>query len=1200
MYLKSIELENFKSFGGKVTIPLMDGYMAVTGPNGSGKSNIGDAIMFVLGPRSPKAVRAARIPDLVFSNAGRGKADYMKATLVFENSDRILPWDSDEVRLTRHVKLKGENKDDYVSYFYINGQPSKLAEFEELLSKARISADGYNIVQQGDVTHIIQMGAMERRRILDGISGISSFDADLEKAGNERAEAESNLGQISIIRTERASSLERLEKQRADALKYNDAKKRVDVARAQLSVRQRDSEKEQLDSYRTALSTTENDIDALTKKRDEDQAIFDENEKAIADKEQEIESRTGPEYVKIKAEVENAKVNLGTIQNVRQNHLDNIQSKELYIQELTEKIEENRRGCAEVQENLADLKAQLEDVTRRKAEADAETAKITEDVNSHGGEMTSLQSRIQELEAKIDAQSAAAQDLQADAATAQAVSDTANLAKSQAEDALEAAKFDVKNTSDDKAEAERTYGNTDVDALGKQILQLKTEERTLEKRESELRDIYLKKQASYNKMVSEKRAMETVSGGGEAYNRILAAKASGEIRGIHGAVCELATVDQGFDIAISVAAGAKARAIVVDNKDVAAECIRYLKANGLRRVTFLPLAEMQPGRPSAKAIMMVKQTLGYATDFMQFDPKYANIFWYVFGDTLVTSDLDKAKAIMGQLRIVTKSGELIEKSSAMTGGTLDLKNLPKFGTSGSSSSDVADAGAEVQKANDALVAAVDSLRAVRDKIRDADDRLREANKSGAEGQGKIAAAQVRYEAARNALAKAEEDLRSRTAEADEAVKKAQSLRSESDAARKSLESMREELGKSRDRLTEIAPADLQERISAARELSYSLSKESNDLGAQVKGAEVELRGLESQNEGYSEQIGKARADIEDIRKEIADSDSEVEKLTVELDAKKKIQKDLESGQESLRAERDTLIEKRYKVNSAIEASKSQIEVKLGIAESQRASIRSSEARLQALEAEVSALGEEIPENPPSEETIKRNLRQAEAEIEALGAVNPLAVEEYDRTLAELTQLDSEVESINARIASLTELEEDITAKKKGIFMEAYNAIDTNFKALFAELSGGGEASMSLEDPDDPFNGGLFINAKPRNGMMLRLEALSGGEKSLTALAFIFAIQEYQPSPFYVLDEVDMFLDAVNTELVASHIKTQSGHTQFIQVSLRKVALTKADNLIGVTRPPSGISKIIMQVDMSSLDKLEAEAQKRQAEAQKTD
>ncbi|MBE6527422.1 MAG: chromosome segregation protein SMC [Thermoplasmata archaeon] len=1200
MYLKSIELENFKSFGGKVTIPLMDGYMAVTGPNGSGKSNIGDAIMFVLGPRSPKAVRAARIPDLVFSNAGKGKADYMKATLVFENTDRILPWDSDEVRLTRHVKLKGENKDDYVSYFYINGQPSKLAEFEELLSKARISADGYNIVQQGDVTHIIQMGAMERRRILDGISGISSFDADLEKAGRERTEAETNLGQISIIRTERASSLERLEKQRADAIKYNDAKKRVEISRAQLSVRQRDSEKEQLDSLRSSLASTENDIDTLTKKRDADQAVYEENEKAISDKETEIETRSGPEYVKIKGEVEQAKINLGTIQNVRQNNTEEIQDKEAYIQELSEKIEENRRSVAGVQENLADLRTQLDDVVKRKAEADAETERITADVNSHGGEMTAVQTRIQELESKIDEQSAAAQDLQADAATAQAVSETADLAKSQAEDALEAARFDVKNTEDDKTNAERMYGNTDIDALGKQVLTLKNEERTLEKRESDLREIYMKKQTAYNKMVSEKRAMESVSGGGEAYNRILAAKASGEIRGIHGAVCELATVDDGFDIAISVAAGSKARSIVVDNKEVAAECIRYLKANGLKRVTFLPLAEMQPGRPSAKAIMMLKQTLGYATDFIHYDKKYDNIFWYVFGDTLVTPDLDKAKAIMGQLRIVTKSGELIEKSSAMTGGTLDVKNLPKFGSAGTGSSDIADAGADVQKANDALVAATESLRAVREKIRETDDLLRAANKSGAEGQGKIAAAQVRYEAARNALAKAEEDMKKRSAEADEVAKKANDARVKSDAARESLEAMRAELTKSRERLSEIAPADLQQRIAAARELSYTLSTEKNDLESQVKGAEVEIKGLQDQSGGYSEQIAKVRADIEAIQKEIADSDAEVERLTVELEAKKKIQRDLEAGQENLRAQRDTLIEKRYKVTSAIEASKTQIEVKSGIAESQRAAIRSSEDRLAVLESEVAALGEEIPANPPSEETIKRNLRQAEAEIEALGTVNPLAVEEYDRTLAELNQLDSEVESINARIASLTELEEDISAKKKGIFMEAYNAIDANFKTLFAELSGGGEASMSLEDPDDPFNGGLFINAKPRNGMMLRLEALSGGEKSLTALAFIFAIQEYQPSPFYVLDEVDMFLDAVNTELVASHIKTQSGHTQFIQVSLRKVALTKADNLIGVTRPPSGISKIIMQVDMSSLDKLEAEAQKRREEAEKTD
>ncbi|MBR5999465.1 MAG: chromosome segregation protein SMC, partial [Candidatus Methanomethylophilaceae archaeon] len=181
---------------------------------------------------------------------------------------------------------------------------------------------------------------------------------------------------------------------------------------------------------------------------------------------------------------------------------------------------------------------------------------------------------------------------------------------------------------------------------------------------------------------------------------------------------------------------------------------------------------------------------------------------------------------------------------------------------------------------------------------------------------------------------------------------------------------------------------------------------------------------------------------------------------------------------------------------------------------------------------------------------------------------------------------------------LDELTDNLSKKKKGLFMEVYDGVNTNFKAIFAELSGGGEAFMSLENEEDPFAGGLLINAKPKNGKMLRLDALSGGEKSLTALAFIFAIQEHQPSPFYVLDEVDMFLDSVNSEMVAQRIKKSSTRTQFIQVSLRKVTLTLADHLIGVTRPPNGVSKVIMQPNLAEVSKYEEEAQRRIEEAEK--
>ena len=255
-----------------------------------------------------------------------------------------------------------------------------------------------------------------------------------------------------------------------------------------------------------------------------------------------------------------------------------------------------------------------------------------------------------------------------------------------------------------------------------------------------------------------------------------------------------------------------------------------------------------------------------------------------------------------------------------------------------------------------------------------------------------------------------------------------------------------------------------------------------------------------------------------------------------------------------------------------------------------------EASVAQLKSEVDAIEIEVELPIPSEEEIRRTIRAQESAIAKLGNVNLRSIEEYDEKKARLDGLNAEVESLNRHIKELDDLMSSLTSKKKGLFMQSYNAVNENFKSIYAQLSGGGEAYMGLENEDDPFIGGLMINAKPRNGKMLRLEALSGGEKSLTALSFIFAIQEHQPSPFYVLDEVDMFLDSVNAEMVARRVKESSAKAQFIQVSLRKVTLALADHLIGVTRPPSGISRVIMQPDLAEVSRYEEEALKRQKEA----
>ncbi|MGN0130769.1 MAG: chromosome segregation protein SMC [Methanomethylophilus alvi] len=1199
MYLKQIELENFKSFGGKVTVPLMEGYMAVTGPNGSGKSNIADAILFVLGPRSSKAVRASRITDLIFDGgAAKSKAKFMKVSLVFDNSDRIMPWDDDTVILTRYVKLS-ENGTDYTSYFFINDQKSSLSEFDTLLTKARISADGYNIVQQGDVTHIVQMGNIERRRILDGISGIASFDADIDKAKGERAEASSNLERIDIIRAEKERQISALEKDREQAKVYLEAKKDLDIANAQMVYRLRDNEKATFDSLGANIALIQKDIEGLRKDKAALLGQRQENEAAVRAKEDEIAAKVGPDYLRIKGDVEQAKIDVATEKSKHDSAVEDAEDQREFREGFVQDVEENRNQYATSAQNLSDLQIRLEGAQADLAAAEEEERRISEETSKHGGELTELQKRLETLERDIDAAGHVQQDAQAKAAGAQAVLDEARVAKAKAEEDLESARFEVKDADWNLQEVKRQAGpQNEIDELGKQIMALKKEEAAKEKEEEELKDIAEKRTAEFNRLSTEKRVSESMNKGSEAMSRILALKESGQMPGIHGTVAELATVDPGYETALSVAAGNKMGAIVVDNKDVAARCIEYLKKNGLGRVTFLPLTELLPGKPRAKAIIALKSTDGYATDFVTYKPEYANVFWYVFGDTLVVGTLDKAKEVMGGVRIVTKAGELIEASGAMTGGTIDKRKVQQFGPSGQSALEAA--GAEMRKAVEALAVLRSDLRQLRDAIRQTDDLMRAAGTKGIDMKGKIVAAEAALEQARKGVKSAEEVLSKRTSDVTAAEKALSDAVAALDAANSKLDSLREERTTARDRMAVIAPAGLQERIQKARDAVYCHTQTVTDLLQQIGGLKAEMSGLDKQKEALEEQISKIDSQIAEDEKAASEHAAKVEEFRVRLEAVKRIQDEMESKIEDLKAERDALIQNGYSLDNAVEKAQNGIEAKDGYLQSQTAQMETSRINLEQYEEQVKALTVEVPEPIPSESSLKVAIRQCQAKIDALGHVNLRAIEDYDICKQEYDLMMGQVAILNNRISDLDRLTEDLSRKKKGLFMEAYDAVDSNFKAIYAQLSGGGQAFMALDVPEDPFSGGLQINAKPRNGKMLRLEALSGGEKSLTALAFIFAIQEYQPSPFYVLDEVDMFLDAVNAEMVARRVKESSARTQFIQVSLRKVTLTLADHLIGVTRPPTGISRVIMQPDIAEVSKYEEEALRRQREEGSSD
>lgn len=1186
-------MENFKSFGGKLVVPLMEGYTAVTGPNGSGKSNITDAILFVLGPKSSKAVRAGKLTDLIFDGGkSKGKAPFTKVSLVFDNTDRIMPWDDDTVRLTRFVKLS-DNGTDYSSYFYVNDRKSTMSEFDSLLTKARISADGYNMVQQGDVTRIVQMGGIERRRIIDAISGIASFDADIEKARGERAEAETNLDRIGIIVEELSHQVDRLARDREDARAYLDAQARLEMAKAQYTHRRLQIEQSKYRSVSDQIEKLEGRIDSDRAAKAELEVQRSAKEQEISAKEEEIASKIGPEYRELKEKIEAAKVDLATKKDRKEAAEMDLEEQSGFRTNFEDSIARNNAMVVTLRQNREDLVSkQAEDESRMEA-ARREESEISEAIADTGGEQKELQKELERVETDFDACSAELRSTQGRLAKAEAASEEAHTAFANLDDRLQTIDFEIKDAKWSIEQLKAEAGPSTED-FGNRILEAKRRESELEKQESELDAAYRRIDAEYNSLQAEKKVSERMNRGSAAVEEILALRNRGEMKGIHGTIQELATVDKGFETALSVAAGGKMQAVVVDNDQVAADAISYLKKEKLGRVTFLPLTKMMGGKPRAKAIMSVKDSEGYAIDLIDFDQKYYNAFWYVLGDTLVVRDMDTARRIMGGIRIVTMGGELIEASGAMVGGNISQQSMLKFGAA--SEDKLAETGERLRKAADALEDVRRKLREVRDEIRGIDDEMRKVSSGAMEQREQMAQLKGRVtelEKTRSSASAEMKAVRQRVSDADAEL---ESARTAFGDVSERLSALTETRTGIKNRMAEIAPVDLQNRIQAVRDHIYKLKEEISDNKLQIGGIDTEIAGYGKQNESLQMQLDSVIRAIEDDQRTIEENTALMQRARIDLDALRSIEAEMEGGIEDLRNQKDALVAEKYRLDSEIREKSKDIENTAATLESFKAQSIQLEASVAQLKSEVDAIEIEVELPIPSEEEIRRTIRAQESAIAKLGNVNLRSIEEYDEKKARLDGLNAEVESLNRHIKELDDLMSSLTSKKKGLFMQSYNAVNENFKSIYAQLSGGGEAYMGLENEDDPFIGGLMINAKPRNGKMLRLEALSGGEKSLTALSFIFAIQEHQPSPFYVLDEVDMFLDSINAEMVARRVKESSAKAQFIQVSLRKVTLALADHLIGVTRPPSGISRVIMQPDLAEVSRYEEEALKRQKEA----
>ena len=1198
MHLKEIELDNFKSFARRTKIPLLQGYTAVTGPNGAGKSNISDAILFVLGPKSSRVIRAGKLTDLIF-NGGKEKrpAKECRASLHFDNSDRLIPIDTDTVKLTRLVRLS-DTAEGYYSYYYVNDKKSSLGEFDNLLANARISADGYNFVQQGDITRIVEMTNLERRRILDDIAGITKFDEDIQAAEKERGTAEQNIERLSIIIDEIKKQMKQLEKDREGAMKYKDLHDKLTQSKAALAVKSHESVEREIASYKEQVTKYTEESSKAQSRKEELISALENASNELTKVENEISERGGEEAREIKEKIDNLRIEVARakdaatnsdemvvhLRETRKAHTEDLKAVQEDLEALETKLGPLKAECDEKTKKLDKNRMELEGHQDEISKSDSELNTLQKEVLELGVDISSKEEKVHALNLEHDRMNERLSRLRIDIANAEETRKTYEFELKDAEWSIKELGSEAKSSSMTLRKAQEEFQAT------------RNREKKLIKDAQDLEDAVKSLTREYNRLKAEAEAADMVKKGfSSATMSLLEARDKGQIKGIRGTVAELADVDDEYETALNIAAGTRMQSIVVENDQVAATCIDFLKKNKLGRATFLPLNKMLDGRPRGKAMMAAKSSLGFAIDLVKFDEEYRAAFWFVFGDTVVVKSLTEARKLMGGVRLVTLQGELAEASGAMVGGTLDTK-LVRFGAP--SESRIEKKAAELRGAIEQSEKVQAELSELRTRLAELEDRVRDSTAKDSGESVRKSSLEAKRKEFQQKLDSIDKEPATKNEELSDCLDLVEKAKQDIQRLKDALEETRKTKVVKDKALLEATPAELSQKLKALEKDILELSNETASLNSEIQtiGKQIEL--VSARKKEIEDSIASVDEQVKEQKNRGKESLANREKLDTELKALLNMERTMGDKLNTLRNKRDALYKKKMETEAAIDKVETKIQTNGDFVLSLQTKLDESQTRLKEAETVVAQYSSvELPDSLPPVDELKRTVSESERLMSTLGAVNLKAIDEYEERRARYDEIKAEVSQLNKQKSNLVKLVDELNTKKKVGFQKIFVAINENFSKIFSELSGGGEAELLLENEEDPLSGGLIIKARPKDKKAVRMEALSGGEKSLTALSFIFAIQAYEPSPFYLLDEVDMFLDGVNAENVSRAVKRSSGNAQFIQISLRKVTLKEADHIIGVTMQREGVTDIVMKPNIGDIADLPPETESQTPEGQ---
>ena len=1185
MYLKALEIQGFKSFPDKTVLNFGEDITAIVGPNGSGKSNVSDAIRWVMGEQSSKSLRGAKMEDVIFGGTEkRSQMGFAQVTLVLDNTEHIFPrMEESEVAVTRRYYRSGESE------YYINKQSVRLRDVNELFMDTGMGREGYSIVGQGKIDEILSVKSADRREIFEEAAGISKFRHRKVETERKLERTEENLVRINDKIAELELQVGPLRSQAEKAKKYLIL--RDELRTLEISVWLENLDKIKTDSIKlnTDYALAQQELERANAALDELYAASEQfAEKAHANDMEQERLRTECAELDAKRNEEDAAVavlrtgiehNRASIERVENDLRDQSGRAESLTAQIAAKharIEELAAQAAELEEELRAFLAQAEELARTAGEAGSEVEALRAREALAASDAADCRADVSAINAGLAELSERRTALEAESESVDGQLTEKRRAASASRRALEEAQ--------EEADAVRNIisGHT-----------LKMEGRV--KREETARQKSIDLTMEKNNLDSRIHLLSEMEKEYEGFNKavrlIMQAAEKNTLRGVHGPVANLMTTDKRYAVAIEIALGAGMQNVVVDREEDAKSAIGFLKQRDGGRATFLPLTAIRGDVLREAGVEREYGYVGVASQLVQFDKRYAEIFNNLLGRTVVVEDMDCGIAIArkygSRFRIVTLDGQVLNRGGSMTGGSV------------SRSAGILSRANELKELTARREALTEKLDAA---LREADEAKRDLN-----------AAQYELDVAREQQRGAEDAVLRLTGEKKQYDMLLESLRArESDIAAE-LESItartaelkkaaaaREEEIKKHEAEAARCRAESEEKLAGQNELQ----RDSAHLGDEIAARKSTLAGFTAERETTERALGdletlaqQMRGDEDGRRALIEDYRAKIKAAEEEIAQHDAVTASLRADAEKRRAELAELAEAKLTLEGERSANDRRYrECNELLSQTQAAAGRLEQKRVTAAMEEKQILDKlwesyELSHSAAQEQRIElesvpkasRRINELKREINGLGNVNVGAIEEFDRVNTRYTYLTGQRDDVEKAKEELLGVIENITSEMTVIFKEQFALIRESFQETFLELFGGGKATLELEDENAVLDCGIEIKVQPPGKALKTLSLLSGGEKAFVAIALYFAILKVHPTPFCVMDEIEAALDEPNVIRVAHYMRRICDKTQFIVITHRRGTMEAADVLYGVTMQERGVSKVLT-INMNDMAK----------------